>query len=269
MNLKDKVAVVTGASSGIGAATARAFGREGMCVALTARRVDRLESIVMEIERSGGRALVVPSDMRERESLQALIDRTLAEFDHIDVLFNNAGLGRLGWLEQLDPQDVRLQLDVNLLGTIDTTQLVLQHMIQCRSGHIINMSSLSGKIGVPTYTVYAATKFGIDGFTQALRREVAPWGIKVSGVYPAGVTTEFGDHVGYKRRSNVTTPRLLRLTADDVARAMVKLVKRPRAEVILPRIMRVSLWLSRLAPWLIDWGSRRFVQHEREEELGV
>jgi short-subunit dehydrogenase len=269
MALESKVVIVTGASSGIGAAAARAFGRAGMRVVLTARRVDRLKTVALEIERSGGRALVAPSDAREHASLRAVLDRALAEFDQIDVLFNNAGLGRLGWLERLDPSDVRLQLGVNLLGVIEMTQLVLPHMMHRRSGHIINMSSLSGKIGTPTYTVYAATKFGVDGFTQALRREVAPWGVKVSCVFPGGVTTEFGDHAGYQRRSKVTTPRLLRLTPDDVAQAMVKLVKRPRAEVILPRIMRLSLWLSRLAPWAIDWGSGRFVSAERAEELGV
>jgi len=267
MTLKDRVAIITGASSGIGAATALAFGRAGMRLALFARRADRLEQIAADVRASGSQAISVSGDVRERASVANLIERTIAEYGRIDVLFNNAGLGRLGWLETLDPADVRLQIDVNLLGVIDAVQLALPHMIRQRSGHIINMASLAGKIGTPTYTVYAATKFGVDGFTQALRREVAPWGIHVSGVYPGGVETEWGDHVGYRRRSRVTTPRRVRLSAEDVARAAVSLVKRPRREVILPPFARVLVFFNWIAPWTADWLTRRFVMMERAEEL--
>ena len=269
MVLKDRVAIITGASSGIGAATARAFGRAGMQVALFARRVDRLEQVAAEVCASGGQAIAVPGDVRDRASIANLIERTIAEYSRIDVLFNNAGLGRLGWLETLDPADVRLQIDVNLLGAIDAAQLALPHMIRQRAGHIINMASLAGLIGTPTYTVYAATKFALVGFGEALRREVAPWGIHVSGVYPGGVESEWGDHVGYRRRSGVTTPRRLRLSPEDVARAVVALVKRPRREVILPPFARILAWFNRIAPWTADLVTRRFVMMERGEELGI
>jgi short-subunit dehydrogenase len=267
MMLNNRVAIVTGASSGIGAATARAFGCAGMRVALFARRADRLESVASDVRASGGQAIVVPGDVRERASLTGLIDRTVAEYGRVDVLFNNAGLGRLGWLETIDPADVRLQIEVNLIGVIDAAQLALPHMIRQRSGHIINVASLAGKIGTPTYTVYAATKFALDGFTQALRREVAPWGIHVSALYPVGVETEWGDHVGYRRHSRLTTPRRLRLSADDVARAVVGLVQRPRREVILPPIAGLFVWINRAAPWAIDLASRRFVVTERQAEI--
>ncbi len=268
MILEDRVAIITGASSGIGAATARAFGRQGMRIALFARRVDRLEQIAADVRASGGQAIVVPGDVRERASIASLVDRTLQEYERIDVLFNNAGLGRLGWLETLDPADVRLQIEVNLLGAIEAAQLALPHMIRRRGGHIVNMASLAGMIGTPTYSVYAAAKFGLRGFTEALRREVAPWGIRVSGVYPGGVETEWGERVGYRRRSRVTTPRRVRLSADEVAGAVVGLVKRPRREVILPPIARVLVWLNGIAPWTADWVTRRFVTMERGEELG-
>jgi uncharacterized protein len=267
MMLNNRVAIVTGASSGIGAATARAFGRAGMRVALFARRADRLDQVATDIRASGGQAIVVPGDVRDRASLAGLIDRTVAEYGRVDVLFNNAGLGRLGWLETIDPADVRLQIEVNLIGVIDAAQLALPHMIRQRSGHIINVASLAGKIGAPTYTVYAATKFALDGFTQALRREVAPWGIHVSALYPGGVETEWGDHIGYRRHSRLTTPRRLRLSADDVARAVVGLVQHPRREVILPPIARLFVWINRIAPWAIDRASRRFVVTERRAEI--
>ncbi len=269
MVLKERVAIITGASSGIGAATALAFGRAGMRVALFARRVDRLEQVAADVGASGGRAIAVPGDVRERASIADLIERTIAAYGRIDVLFNNAGLGRLGWLETLDPADVRLQIDVNLLGVIDATQLALPHMIRQRAGHIINMASLAGLIGTPTYSVYAATKFALAGFSEALRREVAPWGIHVSGVYPAGVETEWGDHVGYRRRTGVTTPRRLRLSPEYVARAVVGLVERPRRQVILPPIARILVWFNCVAPWTADLVTRRFVLMERGEELGT
>ncbi|HLF28675.1 MAG TPA: SDR family oxidoreductase [Anaerolineae bacterium] len=263
MILKDRVAIITGASSGIGAATAQAFGRAGMRVALFARRADRLEQVATEVHAAGGQAIVVPGDIRDRGTIIELVDRTLAEFGQIDVLFNNAGLGRLGWLETLDPADVRLQLDVNLLGLIDLTQVALPHMLHRRSGHIINMASLAGKIGTPTYTVYAATKFGVAGFSEALRREVAPWGVHVSALYPGGVATEWGQQVGYRRRSALAFARRVRMPAGDVARAVVALVKRPRREVILPPAARVLVGFNRIAPWLADWVTRRFVSAER------
>lgn len=263
MTLKDQVAIVTGASSGIGAAVARAFGREGMRLALFARRADRLEQVAADARAAGGQAIVVPGDVRERASIANLIERTMAAYGRIDVLLNNAGLGRLGWLETLDPADVRLQIDVNLLGVIEATQLALPHLIRQRSGHIVNVASLAGKLGAPTHTVYAATKFGLAGFTEALRREVASWGIRVSGVYPAGVETEWGEHVGYRRRIGLGVARRVRLSADEVARSVVVVVKRPRREIILPPAARAIIWLNRLLPWVGDWAARRYVMAER------
>jgi hypothetical protein len=267
MDLRDRVAIITGASSGIGAATARAFGREGMRLALFARRTDRLEEVASDVRASRGQAIVVPGDVRDRASLAELVERTTTDYGRIDVLLNNAGLGRLGWLETLDPDDVRLQIDVNLLGAIEAARLALPHMLRQRSGHIVNVSSLAGFIATPVYSVYAATKFGLRGFSEALRREVAPWGVRVSGVYPGGVETEWGDRAGYRRRRGAALARRVRLSADDVARAIVGVVKRPRREVILPRGARVLVWLNGIAPWLIDWVMRRWVRGERSGEL--
>lgn len=267
MTLQHHVAIITGASSGIGSATARAFGREGMRVALFARRADRLEQVATDVYASGGRAMVVPGDVRQSASIDNLIERTIAEYGRIDVLFNNAGLGRLGWLERIDPADVRLQIDVNLLGAIEMTQRALPHMLRQRSGHIINMSSLAGLIGSPAYSVYAATKFGLRGFTEALRREVAPWGVQVSALYPGGVDTEWGDHVGFRRRIGLRVARRTRLSAEYVAEAVVKLVRRPRREVILPPGARLLVWADRFLPWAADWVTWRFVLAERKEML--
>jgi len=151
---------------------------------------------------------------------------------------------------------------------VQTTRQVLPLMIAQRSGHIINMASMAGWAGMPTYTIYAACKHAVRGFSEALRREVVPWGIKVSVVYPGGVATEFGAHAGIQRKTKATTPAWLRLTPEQVGRAVVGLVERPRRDLIIPWPFAFTAWLNQAAPWLGDWTTiRLFTIPEREEEL--
>jgi NADP-dependent 3-hydroxy acid dehydrogenase YdfG len=259
------VILITGASSGIGAAVARLFCQRGWRAVLAARRTDRLQELLREIQAGGGEALSAPTDVTEVVQLQHLVNTALDRFGRIDLLFNNAGFGRLDWLEKLDLQeDIAAQIAVNLTACTQLTALVLPHMIARRSGTIINMSSLAGWIGTPTYSVYAASKFGLRGFTEALRREVGVFGVKVCGIYPGGVDTEFAEKAHIRRRSGLTTPGWLRLEADDVARAVWSLALRPRRALILPRLMAFAVWTNSLFPGLYDWISERgFVRRER------
>lgn len=271
MDIGGKVVIVTGASSGIGEATARQFGREGAKVVLAARRVERLEALSHEIKGmdAGAETLVVEADLSKLEDIQRLVNETLERFSRIDVLVNNAGFGRLNWLEKLDPlKDIQAQFDVNVMGVIQTTRQTLPVMIQQRSGHIINMCSMAGLVATPTYTVYAACKHAVHGFSEALRREVKPWGIDVSMIYPGGVVTEFASHAGIQRKTKATTPRALLLTADEVGQAVVKLVRRPRAMWIIPWAWTFTVWMNRSLNWLVDRTTiNRFTIPEREEEL--
>lgn len=259
------VILVTGASSGIGEATARLFGEEGYRVVLAARRLDRLEALSRAIQDRGGQALPVAADVSKLEDIQSLVGTALDEYGQIDVLFNNAGFGRLAWLENLDPvKDIEAQLQVNLIGVIQTTRAVLPHMIERRSGHIVNMGSLAGLVATPTYSIYAAGKFAVRGFSEALRREVGVFGIDVSVVYPGGVKTEFGEHTGAKLRTRTTTPASLKLAPEEVARAVFGVVRRPRRMVVLPWVMVFGVWANSLFPGLIDWLiERRFTRPER------
>lgn len=270
--MKDKVVIITGASSGIGAVTAKHFGRLGARVVLAARRKERLAALADEISAlPGAAALPVVTDVSQHESIQALVDTTLAEFGRVDVLVNNAGFARLNWLDKLDPiRDIEMQVRVNLLGAIYVAQAVLVPMMAQRSGHIINMASVAGKVATPTYTVYAACKYGLAGFAEALRREARAWGIYVSTVFPGAVATEFSQHAGIDRKTGASMPSWLVLTPDDVAEAVVGLVRRPRRELILPRIMGPMLSLNRAFPGVVDrMIQRRFVLPERGEELGL
>jgi len=266
-----KVVVVTGASSGIGEATAREFGRAGAKVVLAARRLDRLEAVARDINAmgDGGAALPVAADLSRLEDIQHLVAEAQGRFGRIDVLFNNAGFGRLGWLENLDQvKDIAAQLNVNVLGVLQTTREVLPLMIAQKGGHIINMASVAGLVGSPTYTIYAACKFAVRGFSEALRREVTPWGIRVSVIYPGGVATEFGSHAGIKRKTKTTTPAWMRLTAEDVGRAVVGLVRRPRSNLVITWPFRFSVLLNTVLPSLVDWTLiRQFTIPERSEEL--
>lgn len=260
------VILITGASSGIGAATARLFAKQGYAVVLAARRKERLDVLAAEIISGGGKALAITTDVTNFEDVQACIDTSLKRYNRLDVLLNNAGFGRLKWLDLLDPQaDIEAQIRVNLLGAIYAARAVAPIMIKRGKGYIINVASVAGLVGMPTYSVYAATKFGMRGFNEALRRELHPWGIHVSIIYPGGVETEFSQHTGVKRKTGFSTPTRLRLSADDVAKAAFRLTKYPRRQVILPGFMAGVLWANALFPSLVDWlVESRFVRKERE-----
>jgi uncharacterized protein len=260
------VAIITGASSGIGKATALLLGTHGYRIVLAARRLDRLEVVADEIRYRGGEALAIESDISRIEDISHLVSASLEHYDQIDILFNNAGFGHMNWLENLDPEiDIDAQLRVNLLGVILTSRSVLPHMIERRGGHIINMASMASFVATPTYSLYAASKFGVRGFSEALRRETAIWGIHVSTIYSGAVRTEFKDHMGYKRITGLTTPGIFTLEPEDVARAALRLIQRPRREVIIPWPMRFAIWANLLFPDLLDrLITRRFVRPERE-----
>jgi short-subunit dehydrogenase len=259
------VIIITGASSGIGEATARFFAREGYRVVLAARRRDRLQALAEDIQAHGGEALPISTDLHGLEDIQRLVKTTIESCGQIDILFNNAGFGRLDWLEKLDPQDdLQALIQVNVLGVIWMSQAVLPHMIERRSGHIINMSSVAGLVSPPTYSAYSASKFAVRGFTEALRREVGIFGINVSGIYPGGVATEFDQHAQIHRKTEITTPRWLLLSADDVARSVLYLARHPQRMLIIPWPLKLAVWFNGLFPSLVDWAvEKMFVQEER------
>ncbi len=257
--------LISGASSGIGATIARMAARQGFNLAITARRIERLEAVQEECKPYGVRVLPIQADLAEWEQVQLVAQRAQAYFGGVDVLINNAGFGKLNWLEALDGEkEIASQIRVNLIAAIQLTRLILPSMIERRRGQIINIASIASLIATPTYSVYAASKFGLHGFTEALRREVAIYGIRVCGVYPGGVETEFGEKAGIQRKSRVQTPHWMRLTAEQVAFATLRLIKRPRRQVILPAYLSGVVWLNRLFPALVDWLIQKaFVERER------
>lgn len=268
--LDGRVALITGASSGIGEAATRALARRGYDVVLAARRLDRLQAIAQQVHAdSGVRALPIRMDVADQADIQRGVTEALDRFGRIDVVINDAGLGHMGWLEQLDPlQDIDRQIRVNLLGAIQLTRCVLPHMQAARKGHLIFVASLASYVGTPTYTIYAASKFGLRGFCQALRREVSIWGIRVSTLYPATVRTGFASESVARRKTGMTTPGALVLTAEAVGDKLSWLATHPRRTVVMPSIAWAAIAVNALAPGVIDGTSRRFfVARERQADV--
>ena len=260
-SLQDKVVLITGASSGFGEDAARLFAKEGCKVVVAARRLERLQELAAGIQDKGGEAIAVPADVTRHAEIDIMVKTAIDLYGQIDILFNNAGFGRLNWLETLDPdRDIDTQIQVNLNGVIQTTRAVLPYMLERRSGHIINMSSVAGWIAAPSYTIYAAAKFGVRAFTDSLRREVAPFGIQVSCIYPGPAKTEFGQHTGDHPMKNSTLRRYFpSMTSEYVAQRVVDLAKRPRRAVIIPWYYRIAVFGEWLVPWFVDWVTIQFL----------
>ena len=265
IELKGKVVLVTGASSGFGMDAARLFAYEGCSVVLAARRIDRLQELAASIQAQGGEAFAVPVDVADREEIEIMVDTVLDIYGRVDILFNNAGFGRLAWLENMSAErDIEMQIAVNLLGVIQVSHAVLPGMLKRRSGHIINMSSVAGWIAPPTYAVYSASKYGVRGFTDALRREVQPFGVHVSGIYPGPAKTEFGQHTGdHPMRTSPLRRYFHSMTSEEVAERVIELANRPRRAVILPWYYKVAIWADWYMPWLVDWITMNFLTKRR------
>ncbi len=189
MTLAGRVAVVTGASSGIGGATARLLAKEGCNVVLAARREDRLIALAAEL---GEGTLVAPTDVSDPAACAALVARTLERFGSLDILINNAGLGLYGSIAEGDPEDWRKMFDVNVLGVLYTTRAAVRQMLRQGAGDVLFVSSLAGR-RVPRAdgTVYAATKHAVNAIAEGLRMDVHEKGIRVINVEPGLVRTEF------------------------------------------------------------------------------
>lgn len=264
--MSKRVVIVTGASSGIGEATARAFGARGDRVVLVARREDRLRQLADSLPDS----LPITADLTRASEAPRIVDATVARYGQLDVLVNNAGIGRYNWVDALEPDDVGVEVAVNLIAPILLARAAVPAMLRGGRGVIINVSSIAGLIATPTTAVYNATKFGLRGLTEALRRELRPQGIAVCGIYPGTVEgTEFRLDRGPRRlshtevRAGYLVPKRLRLTTGRVAQAIVGLADHPRPSVVLPKIFWVALALNALAPQLIDLIAARAVRRMR------
>ncbi|MBP8274727.1 MAG: SDR family NAD(P)-dependent oxidoreductase [Acidobacteria bacterium] len=251
----DKVIAITGASAGIGRAVAELAAANGAAVVLSARRGDTLDEVVTGIAAAGGRAIAVPSDVTIESDMQRLVARAIETYGRLDVMICNAGIGYHHQFEATPTEAMRRLVDVNLMGTLYAAHAALAHFRARGSGHLIAISSIVGRRGIPGSALYSATKSAQIGLMEGIRAEVFGTDIHASLVYPIATATEF--HAAIERdfgqETHGTGPKQ---TAAQVARAIVDCVEHPRAEVYPYRASKLLAVLSVIAPALAD----RFVQ---------
>jgi NADP-dependent 3-hydroxy acid dehydrogenase YdfG len=257
MSLAGRVAIITGASSGIGAACARAFAAEGLIVVLAARRTDRLARLANEIAAAGGTALPIATDVTSDADVDRLVSQTLARFGHIDVVLCNAGMGFHGSLEQTSPDAMARLMDLNFMGSFLVARATLPLLKQRPHAHLLFVSSIVGKRGIAFGGAYSATKFAQTGLAEALRAELLDSTVRVSAVYPVSTETEFRDVIAREQGFRVKGhgPRQ---SAEHVAAAIVRCLKHPTPEVYPHWPSRLLVILNALAPRLADYVIRRF-----------
>ena len=227
--IENKVVVITGASSGLGEATARHLAAQGAIVVLGARRADRIEALAEELTAAGHRAKAVPTDVTDRDQVRHLVDTAVEEFGRVDVMLNNAGLMPLAPLERLKLDEWDRMIDVNIKGVLYGIAAALPHMKEQRSGHIINVSSVYGHVVDPGATVYCATKFAVRALSEGLRREVKPYNIRTTVISPGAVSTELLEHIGEKDIQAETKEFVSKIAvgADTFARMVAFAVNEP------------------------------------------
>jgi 3-oxoacyl-[acyl-carrier protein] reductase len=218
MDYKGKTAIVTGGTKGIGLAIAEALAAEGMNVCVGARNVDEVKQAVRELEGTGAAATGAACDVRVYEEVEALVAHAVEEFGGVDVLINNAGVGLSKLVEETSPEEFRAVLETNLFGVFHGCRAAIPELKKRGGGYIINISSLAGANPHPRMAAYNASKFALNGFTEALMQEVRHDRIKVSYVMPGSVNTEFGG-------DTVSEERAWQLQPEDVARVVVSLLR--------------------------------------------
>ena len=228
--LSGKVALVTGASSGIGAATAVALAEAGAAVAVGARRRDRLDALAGRLRDGAATVLALDLDVTDERSCAAAVRRTREELGGLDVLVNNAGVMLLGTIVGADPEDWRRMLSTNVLGVMYMTHAAIDGMVEQGSGDIVNLSSVAGRVARKGAGVYNASKWAVNAFSESLRQEVTARGVRISLVEPGAVTTELTDHITQpdaKAASEQMYTSMRSLEAEDIARAVLYMVTQP------------------------------------------
>ncbi|MGF1589711.1 MAG: SDR family NAD(P)-dependent oxidoreductase [Pleurocapsa sp.] len=251
-------AFITGASQGIGKATAVLFAKNGYDLIMTARTKERLESVAEEINSLGREVIAVAADTSDRSAIEALINQGIQRFSQIDVLVNNAGICMSAPMSQTTIEDWESIINVNLWGYIYTINALLPHFLERKQGNIVNVGSFGGKVPLPKMTAYCTSKFAITGLTETLRLELEPQGIHVSGIHPSVTSTDFLERAIFKdsdpqakanRRQSMEKMVTSRLASksEDVAQAIWNVVKHPQAEVVVGSA-KVPAFLNRLFP---------------------
>ena len=250
MNFKNKVVVITGASSGIGEAAAEQFAKKGANIVLVARRKDKLEEVERKLSKYSTKILVQVCDVSDKEQVKLMSEKVIETFSKIDVLVNNAGFVIYGKVEELSIEDIESQMKTNYFGTINCTKYFLPHFLKQNSGHMVNVASVGGSFGVPGIASYCATKYAMLGFSEGLHHELHETNVGVTVVSPIMVRTNLFDHPSFKNFTKYATG--ISLSADTVAKAIIKASNSSRLEIVVPSFVRIGIWFKQTFPFLIN-----------------
>ncbi len=257
------LALVTGASSGIGALTAKKLAAEGLCVVLVARRQERLEEVAAEIRAAGGRAEIFNADLTQPEEREALIQFVRSKGE-LDVLINNAGFGWHGWFNEMGWQQAEAMLHTNIDAGVHLTTAFLPGMLTRRRGHIIFIGSIAGDIPSRGIGLYAGTKSFANGLVTGLYRETRCSGVHVSVVKPGPVKSEFFD-VGKNKPAGSTIPaHQFSIKTERVSQAVWRIIRRPRRAVYVPGYLVLVQWFALLFGWIMDVVGPVFMPARRD-----
>lgn len=248
MDIKNKIVLITGASSGIGAVMAKEFAAKGAIPVLTARRTDKLKQIASGLQ---GRHAVYAMDVTNTEEVNGVVERIIAEFGRIDILINNAGYGIFESFNEAPFSQFEEMMDVNYLGLVRCTKAVLPHMLKAGSGHIVNVASMAGKIGSAKSTAYTATKHAVLGFTNSLRMELAKTGVSVTAINPGPIATPFFD-IADPSGNYVKNISWFMLKPDKVVKELLDAIEKNIPEKNLPFVAGAGVKLFHMFPRLFD-----------------
>lgn len=259
--------LITGASQGIGKATALLFARKGYDLVLAARQTEPLAAVAQEVQQLGHSALAIPTDVKEPDQVNALVQEALKHYGSIEILINNAGIYVSGPVEQFSLDDWHQTVDLNFWGYVHTIQALLPHFLARGSGAIVNLSSIGGKVALPYVTPYCASKFAVTGLTKALQAELSPKGIQVCGIYPSLIDSSFMERAIFRgrdpqdvqdRRDQLGTILKAPLIEkpEDVAKAIWDAVEHKKSEVLVGTA-NVGHTVNRVFPGLIQWFFRQ------------
>jgi len=276
-SLVNKVVVITGASAGIGRATAHQFARYKARIVLVARREEALNEVKNELARYGAEVLIIPADVSLEKDIKRVVSQTEAKFGQIDVLVNNAGLSMGGYFETADSTHIRKMLDLNVKGLIRMTQVVLPAMLERKSGYIVNVSSVAGILNAPGETAYAASKSAVNTFSDALRRELHGKGVHVAKVLPGwtktDMTAKLDTTLSFDQYS-IVNPLMPMQDVELVAKAIVDAVRFRKSTIVLGGVLpQMNAILPRLLEWMQDVFYFKLIDKEHFveslEELGT
>jgi short-subunit dehydrogenase len=249
VDFKNKIVLITGASSGIGKETAIEFAKLGANIILIARKKDKLEQVANELKKFNVLTLVCQCDVSKKDQVKEMSKKVLEKFESVDILVNNAGFAIYGSVSDLTIDEIESQMETNYFGMVYCIKNFLPSMLKKKSGHIVNVASVAASFGLPGIASYCASKFAMLGFSEGLKHELKNTGVGITVVSPIMVRTNFFEHPSFEKMPKFSPTSL---SSETVAKAILKAANSPRLEIIVPSVVRGAVWMKNTFPYFIN-----------------